>query len=83
MLSKSRRSWFYAKVQGNTLRGIATLFVPSAVSAAPRYSNAAHTQEPDRSVDLGIELAVNEDSDGGAAEVSLWVTNHGSRVAYD
>ena len=63
--------------------GIAALFVPSAVIAATRYSNAAHTQEPERSVDLNIELAINEDSDGGAAEVSLWVTNHGSRVAYD
>ena len=63
--------------------GNAALFAQSAVIAATRYSNVAHTQEPERSVDLSIGLAVNEDSDGGAAEVSLWVTNHGNRVACD
>ena len=34
-------------------------------------------------VNLSIELAVNEDSDSGAAEVLLWVTNHDNQVAYD
>jgi len=46
--------------------------------AAALYSNAAHAQESERFIDLSIELAVNEDSDSGAAEVLLWVTNHGN-----
>ena len=45
--------------------------------------DTAQPQESERSVDLSVEFAVNDDSNSGAAEVLLWVTNHDTQVAYD
>ena len=61
--------------------GVATLLVLAAVITATPYSNGTRVWEPERSFDLSTDLAVNEDSDGGAVEVLPWVTDHGNQVA--
>ena len=61
--------------------GIAAPFVLAAFMAAAPHSNGARAQVSERSLDLGTEPAVNEDSNGGAAKALLWVTDHGNGVA--
>ena len=61
--------------------GVATPLVLAAVTSARSYPHTAQAWEPEGSVDLNTELAVNEALNGGVAEALPWVTDHGNQVA--